>query len=272
MKIITLLTLSLCIENTFLLTLESVLPNLSALERYIKEYKNEKKNSSSHHLLVSSYIRSEKYKGNIWDNVCGSIPKDLDEYILKKDKEKGTKAHLCKTYGEIILPSKEKIDFTHLFAAMNGIEYGLDNKKIFKLAGWGIDCIELANDIKNINGNLNNLIIEATKFIGIKGKFSESHLISDLDAYTISWRKANFVYSKEFKDYYYGDVWKNRVTKFVRIILSNPNKDNLRELIYQKFINDSWIQMNIKLKGLSGHNDHIKAAVYAFADYLKKRL
>ena len=64
----------------------------------------------------------------------------------------------------------------------------------------------------------------------------------------------------------------NRVTKFVRIILSNPNKDNLRELIYQKFINDSWIQMNIKLKGLSGHNDHIKAAVYAFADYLKKRL
>ena len=91
---------------------------------------------------------------------------------------------------------------------MNGIEYGLDNKKIFKLAGWGIDCIELANDIKNINGNLNNLIIEATKFIGIKGKFSESHLISDLDAYIISWKRSYYLYSKELKDYYDGGEWK----------------------------------------------------------------
>jgi len=274
MKIIALLALSLCIQGIFLVTLEEVLPNLQVLEKYIKEYKTAKKSRVALDHLVLGYVRSEKYNSMAFDYACGSIPKDLVSFIANKDKEKGTKAQQCRKYGEIVLPSKEKMKFAHMFVTMNGIE----NKKSFTggfsiLTGWGGDTIQLANDIKNSNGDLNNLILEASKFVGKKGKFVESSLISDLDAPIIYKKKTS---SNNFHDiiksYYTGTEWKNRYKNFVKITFPGATKENLREVLYKKLIGDSWIKMFIGRRGLSGHKTHVRAAAYAFADYLAKRL
>ena len=274
MKIIALLALSLCIQSIYLITLDEVLSNLKVLEQYVKEYKTEKKSRFTFEHLLLTYIRSENYKGQAWDYACGSVRKDLVSYIANKDNQKGTKAQQCRKYGEILLPSKEKMKFAHMFATMNGIE----NKNSYTggfstLTGWGGDTIQLANDIKNSNGNLNNLIIEATKFVGIKGKFVESSLISDLDAPIILKKKNS---SNSFHDiikaYYTGNEWKNRVKNFVKITFPGANKNNLRDVLYKRLMSDSWIKMFIGRKGLSGHKTHVQAAAYAFADYLTKRL
>lgn len=274
MKIIALLALSLCIQSVFLVTLDEVLINLKVLEQYVKEYKTEKKSRHSLEHLLLTYVRSEKYKGTAWNYACGAVPSDLVTYVANKDKEKGTKAQECRNYGEIELPSKEKMKFAHMFATMNGIEKSKSYTGGFSiLTGWGGDTIQLAKDIVNANGDFNSLVTEANKFVGKKGKFVASSLISDLDAPIIYKKKTS---SNSFNDiirsYYHGNEWKNRYKNFVQITFPQANKDNLKDTLYKRLIGDSWIKMFIKNKGLAGHNSHVKAAAYAFADYVAKRL
>ena len=169
MKLIYLLFLCLFIENIYATSFSDMIQNLRILESYISQYKSEGKSKKSLTNLVVSYIREGKYKDVYWKVAAGSAPKDLADYVAKKDKEHGTNSAQCRKYGDIVMPSNEKSDFVHLFAVMNGIDYcGSYTKGVSALVGWGGDTAQLIQDIKKLNGDENKLYIEATKFFRIK--------------------------------------------------------------------------------------------------------
>ena len=286
MKAIQLVLLYLFIQNINSVTFSEAIDNLAILESYIKEYKSEKTTSSSLNLLILCYIREGVYTGSEWSIAGGSSPSDLDKFIQNKDKELNTTAQQVRKYREIELPSKEKIDFVHLFAVMNGILYGESYTDGYSsLVGWGGDTAQLLQDIKAETGTLDELVdIVTTKYLGIKGQFGPADLISDLDAPVILNKKNNTnTFAEIIKNYYKSDEYKDRVKEFVKLTFPKVEKDDLRKQAFKRYDNDLYINIleckyGVRESGLLGcylpdnimtkYQNHQKAAVYAFADYL----
>lgn len=286
MKSLTLVFLLLFIQNIDSVTFDEALDNLSILESYIKDYKTEKKSTKTLNHLILSYIREGKYSSTQWSIAGGSSPSDLHQYILDKDQEKNTNSEAVRNYGEIVLPSKEKIDFVHLFAVMNGIDFGGSYTGGYSsLCGWGGDTAQLLEDIKGEKGTLDELIdITLTKYLGIKGQFGEADLVSDLDAPVILKKKTDDItFASIIKDFYQNGEYKNRVADFVKITFPNANKENLRKQVFDRYSEDSLIHVlecngGVRSKGIIGcyipgsimsqYKNHQIAVNYAFADYL----
>ena len=288
----TTITLLLFFQTIYSVSFSEAILNLRKLESYIKQYKTEKKSSVSLTHLILSYIREGKYTGSAWSIAAGRAPNDLAQYITKLDTDKNTKAALCRGYGEIELPSKEKMDFVHLFATMNGIDYGKSyTDKYSALVGWGGDTAQLAQDLKKYNGTtVDQLLVQANHLIGIKGQFGAADLITDLDAPIIlEKKKDDTTFANIIEEYYKGDEWKNRVPKFVKLTFPTAtDKTKLRQVIFDRYNKDEYIQIlecryGLRVEGrilgcysphavYAKYKNHQKAAIYAFADYLKKRL
>lgn len=277
MKLIYLLFLCLFIENIYATSFSDMIQNLRILESYISQYKSEGKSKKSLTNLVVSYIREGKYKDVYWKVAAGSAPKDLADYVAKKDKEHGTNSAQCRKYGDIVMPSNEKSDFVHLFAVMNGIDYcGSYTKGVSALVGWGGDTAQLIQDIKKLNGDENKLYIEATKFFRIKGQFGEGDLIADLDAPIFLAKKNDKnTFADIIEKYYNNGEYKNRVKDFVKLTFpelnKNSDKNEFRKVVYDRYSKDSYLKiLEIKYAVYKGYENHRFAAVYNFADYLYK--
>ncbi len=286
MKSFQLILLFLFIENIFTVTFTDAINNLAILESYIKEYKKDKSVTDSETHLILSYIRAGRYSSSEWSIAGGTFPSDLDSYVQSKDSEKSTKAQEVRKYGEIELPSKEKIDFVHLFAVMNGINYGNSFTGGYSsLVGWGGDSAQLLKDIKGESGDLDKLIETVlSKYLGIKGQFGEADLVSDLDAPVILNNKKDGVsFADTIKSYYETNEYKNRYTNFVKLTFPDSTKDSLRNDAFNRYSKDSLINIleckyGVRDSGVFGcylpgsiltqYKNHQKAAVYAFADYL----
>ena len=286
MKSFQLILLFLFIENIFTVTFTDAINNLAILESYIKEYKKEKSATDSETHLILSYIRAGRYSSSEWSIAGGTFPSDLHSYIQSKDSEQSTNAQEVRKYGEIELPSKEKIDFVHLFAVMNGINYGNSYTGGYSsLVGWGGDSAQLLQDIKGESGDLDKLIETVlSKYLGIKGQFGEADLVSDLDAPVILNNKKDGVsFADTIKNYYETNEYKNRYTNFVKLTFPDSTKDSLRNDAFNRYSKDSLINIleckyGVRDSGVFGcylpgsiltqYKNHQKAAVYAFADYL----
>ena len=160
MKVFILLFFLIYINALEEVSFSTAMNDLENLEKYMREYIKEKSSQSlSLTHLITCYIREGAYTGTEWSIAGGNIPDDLVNYIKGKDSEKGTNAQSCKTYREMVLPSNETIDFVHLFAVMNGIEYGKSYSDTYAhLVGWGGDTFQLLQDIQNQQGNLDELM------------------------------------------------------------------------------------------------------------------
>ena len=285
MKALTIILLYLFIQNINTVTFSDALKNLAILESYIKEYKTEKSKSTSLIQLITCYIREGVYSSSEWSIAGGSSPTDLDTYIKNKDTEKSTTAQQVRKYGEIALPTGEKLDFVHLFAVMNGIFYGDSYTGGYSsLVGWGGDTAQLLQDIKGESGTLDELVdIVKTKYLGIKGQFGPADLITDIDAPVILSKKVDSkTFSEIIKDYYEGDEYKNRVTNFKKLTFPNVANANLRKEVFNRYSGDSLINIleckyGVRNSGLgcllpgsimTKFQNHQKAAAYGFADYL----
>ena len=277
MKLIILLFASLILENICIVSFSDMIKNLRTLESYISQYKKETKSKQSITELVLTYIREGKYKSTYWKIAAGSAPKNLESYIDKKDKEHGTSTAKCRKYGDILMPSNEKSDFVHLFAVMNGIHHSNSYTKGFSaLTGWGGDLTQLIQDIKNFNGDVNKLYIEASKFFGIKGQFGEADLIADLDG-PIFLKKKNDAntFADIIENYYTKGEYKNRVKDFVKLTFpeldKNSSKDKFRNVVSSSYRGDSYLKMlEMKYSVFVGYDNHRTAAINTFADYLYK--
>lgn len=286
MKSLTLIFLFLFIQNSYSVTFNEAINNLSVLESYIKEYKTSKQSSATINHLVTAYIREGKYSSSEWSIAGGSIPSDLASFIKTKDTEKGTNVVALRNYGEIKLPSNETLDFVHFFAVMNGIEYGNSYTGSYaSLVGWGGDMAQLLQDIKGETGTLDELIkIVLTKYLGIKGQFGAADLVSDLDAPIIlSKKKDDNTFSSVMKNYYEKQEYKTRIADFLRLTFPNVAKDSLRAQVFSRYSKNSYINIleckyGVRDSGLIGcylpgsimtkYKNHQTAVAYAFADYL----
>ena len=277
MKLIFILFVSLFLENICITTFSDMINNLRILESYISEYKKETNSKKTLTNLVVSYIREGKYKDIYWQVAAGSAPKDLADYITKKDKEHGTNSAQCRKYGDIVMPSGEKSDFIHLFAVINGLEFcDSYTEGVSALVGWGGDTSQLIQDLKKYNGDMNKLYIEATKFFGIKGQFGEADLIADLDG-PIFLNKKNDqnTFADIIEKYYNEGEYMNRVRDFVKLTFpelnEKSNKDQFRKIIYDRYVKDTFLKiLELKYAVHTGYDNHRFAAVYIFADYLYK--
>ena len=287
MNLFHIIPLLISFQIIFSVTFDQALNNLNKLESYISEYKTEKSSSKPLNELILGFIRQGKYDDTTWSIVAGSVPKDLLPYIKEKDAQHNTKSLECRTYGDIFLPTKKNIDFVHLFAVMNGMDFMPSSAT---LVGWGGDLAQLAQDLKNNfkdETNLDKLIIEAKKFLGIKGQFGEGDLNADIDAPIILKRKKQSVtFSATIRNFYENGDYKTKIRNFVDIIFPElNNKENMRQVVYDKYNKDGFIHILECKYGLRAPGsilkcyspkeilpqfvNHQKAAVYAFADYLK---
>ena len=288
MKFTQTLILFLIFPIIFSQTFDAVLDNLKILERYISEYKTEKEASDSLNHLILAFIRQGKYDDMQWTIAAGSVPSDLYDYIKNKDETHGTNTLMCRKYGDIVLPTKKKIDFVHLFAVMNGMDY---LPLASALVGWGGDLAQLAQDLKKnfpTLTDLDQLIVEARKFLGIKGQFGEGDLNADIDAPIILKRKkSSITFSDTIRTFYENGDYKYKIRDFVNIIFPDlKDKTKIREYLEANYTDQAFIQILECKYGLRTGSfkcylpgdivpefaNHRKAAIYAFADFLGENI
>ena len=288
MKFTQTLILFLIFPIIFSQTFDAVLENLKILEGYISEYKTEKEASDSLNHLILAFIRQGKYDDMQWNIAAGSVPSDLYDYVKNKDETHGTNTLMCRKYGDIVLPTKKKIDFVHLFAVMNGMDY---LPLASALVGWGGDLAQLAQDLKKnfpTLTDLDQLIVEARKFLGIKGQFGEGDLNADIDAPIILKRKkSSITFSDTIRTFYENGDYKYKIRDFVNIIFPDlKDKTKIREYLEANYTDQAFIQILECKYGLRTGSfkcylpgdivpefaNHRKAAIYAFADFLGENI
>ena len=288
MKFTQTLILFLIFPIIFSQTFDAVLDNLKILEGYISEYKTEKEASDSLNHLILAFIRQGKYDDMQWTIAAGSVPSDLYDYVKNKDDTHGTNTLMCRKYGDIVLPTKKKIDFVHLFAVMNGMDY---LPLASALVGWGGDLAQLAQDLKKnfpTLTDLDQLIVEARKFLGIKGQFGEGDLNADIDAPIILKRKkTDITFSDTIRTFYSNGDHKYKIKEFVNIVFPDlKDKTKIREYLEANYSDQAFIQILECKYGLRTGSfkcylpgdivpefaNHRKAAIYAFADFLGENI
>ena len=286
MKLSFVLIILISFPIIFSVTFDAAMANLKILESYISQYKTEKSSTLSLNQLILGFIRQGKYDDTTWTLVGGNVPKDLLTYIQDQDAKHNTKSLECRSYGDIILPTNKKFDFVHLFAVMNGMDFLPSSST---LVGWGGDLAQLAQDLKNNfkdTTDLDKLIIEAKKFLGIKGQFGEGDLNADIDAPLIlRKKKLGATFATTLQNYYANGEYMAKIRNFVSLTFPEvKSKEELRETVFNKYGNDAFIKILECKYGLRAGGsilkcyspkdllpqfvNHQKAAVYAFADYL----
>ena len=286
MKVFILLFFLIYINALEEVSFSTAMNDLENLEKYMREYIKEKSSQSlSLTHLITCYIREGAYTGTEWSIAGGNIPEDLVNYIKGKDSEKGTNAQSCKTYREIVLPSNETIDFVHLFAVMNGIEYGKSYSDTYAhLVGWGGDTFQLLQDIQNQQGNLDELMAIAKTYFRIKGGFGPADFVSDIDApILLKLKNDNTYFADIIRSYYKNKEYTNRINNFISLTFpSLKSKAKFREEIFNKYNSDTLIKMLECKNGIRNgeynclatkdvkpqYIQHQKAAVYVVSDYL----
>jgi len=286
MKLSFVLIILISFPIIFSVTFDAAMANLKILESYISQYKTEKSSTLSLNQLILGFIRQGKYDDTTWTLVGGNVPKDLLTYIQDQDAKHNTKSLECRSYGDILLPTNKKFDFVHLFAVMNGMDFLPSSST---LVGWGGDLAQLAQDLKNNFKDvtdLDKLIAEAKKFLGIKGQFGEGDLNADIDAPLIlRKKKLGATFAATLQNYYANGEYMAKIRNFVSLTFPEvKSKEELREAVFNKYGNDAFIKILECKYGLRAGGsilkcyspkdllpqfvNHQKAAVYAFADYL----
>ena len=269
---------------------EKVMTDLENLEAYIREYRGENKNiySPLTHLIVC-YIRLGGYSTQEWAIAAGSIPEDLEPFIKAKDEERGTTAQATRTYRNMVMPNGDTVDFVHMFATMNGLEYSRSySSDIAHLVGWGGDDEQLIEDIMDQEGDIESLMEYAkNNFFRKKGEFDEGDLIADLDAPILLDKKTDNNTFADLMRVYYNKVQSDeeRVTQFVEFtfpsLIGESDKEKFRKEIYNIYNKDYYINVleckaEIRNGSLScifpselveKYKPHQKAAVYVVSDF-----
>ena len=181
------------------------------------------------------------------------------------------------------------MDFVHLFAIMNGMDHLPISTT---LVGWGGDLVTLAEDLKNNFGHitdLNQLIIEARNFLGIKGQFGEGDLTSDLSAPIMLRMKKTTgkTFVNIMRDLYESFDFRYRIKEFVEITFPYlKDKTKIRQFVEMTYESDLFIRVLECKQGIREgkfkcffygdiipqYENHRKAAIYAFADFLGENI
>ena len=236
--------------------LNSTINDISNLEELAKDWIETNNSSKDYLSLVLGYICNGGYN-DIWASYEDSNDSNFSDYV---DKNAEKDLSYLKTL-DTISNSSSKVDFKLL---MNSINVLRSNNSIYCNWGYLVSNSIISHGVDNSDVDT---LINSVTFINDTSKIN-----AIMDAVNI----ANSIYSKSLSEVlttYYNSVSSDsRIRNFTSQSLgvSNISKNNLRDVIYSKFSNDSVIINVLGTNNISLSNSEnlIKANCYAFADYI----
>ena len=263
---------------------DEFITDLTCLEKYANEYVSEHSDEDAVALVIN-YIRCgvEKYTSGTWTTFCGPEKTAFVNYVAQQDEANGTSAGKLRSLDEFTLPNGDKVEFAHMFGAMD-MAYHTGNQKTADLGSWAGDICDLVQLSTNsgISGTVEEMAEEIRtnndKYFLYDHPDPEVHsfgildLYGDLDAFYIL-RKlgSNGSISSVMKNYFTKNLNDGLRAKF---FLENRfdgvrQKSDIRNAVYETYCSNEGVKT---LEGTYLPDgvapDIRKACCYAFADYL----
>ena len=263
---------------------DEFITDLTCLEKYANEYVSEHSDEDAAALVIN-YIRCgvEKYTSGTWTTFCGPEKTAFVNFVAQQDAANATSAGKLRSLDEFTLPNGDKVEFAHMFGAMD-MAYHTGNRNTADLGSWAGDICDLVQLSTNsgISGTVEEMAEEIRtnndKYFLYDHPDPEVHsfgildLYGDLDAFYIL-RKlgSNGSISSVMKNYFTKNLNDGLRAKF---FLENrfdgaSQKSDIRNAVYETYCSNEGIKT---LEGTYLPNgvdpDIRKACCYAFADYL----
>lgn len=167
------------------------LNKVATLQSYAEQYKQEKGVSTSVTELCLQFIRKDKYTGDFWTLLLGSIDNNFISYVSSKDSS------FKFTTSDIIIDRKtgKTIDFLHMSATLNTYYKKNTSGMIVSphYAGWAGDLMTLLEEVVNyrINNSITDTNVLTTYTNSILGTnksstFKDEDALADIDAINLS--------------------------------------------------------------------------------------
>lgn len=255
----------------FLLFLEIFFPllNIKAASTNISEVIKDIEKLES---LAEDYIFDGNV-GNVNDLVIGYISNNGYD-----DTWKGVIVNSNSSF-ESRVSSYTDSDLTYL-RTLTDISNG-DTRVDFHLL---VNCLNALNNSNSIYFNYGYSCVSAIKSLGLREETVDSLMTqisftndtcdmnAYMDAYLIKPLLNNNRLSSALNSYYSGKVDSSRIKRFTDeiLVVGSLTKENIRDVVYNKLINDSIVIGNLSNSGINTSNatNLFKASSYTFADYI----
>ncbi len=264
---------------------EHTLVALKDLEAYAYEYaaSNPGKNATK---LVINFLRTgvERYNDNEWVTMAGAAENVFIQEVLAKDDINGTIAYALREMDTlpIDMPNGQKMEFDHMYGALNVSSYTNYRQSNTDFGSWAGDLCDLLDYVVEkkytVGEDLEAAVEEIrTKYFGIRdtsaeSSFAMSDVYADLDAFYVvaQIKGGKSKLSEIFEAYYTENLTDVQRAAF---FLNNrfPGKltrEEVREAVYTTYKDHLMVQLLEAGRDLSNQTELREVCCYAFADYL----
>ena len=268
--------------------------NLALLEELAYEYAKQNPGKDPVALVIK-YIRTgvDRYNSGSWGIMAGYEDEGFAKFV--KNTENELNAELpederlavtgLKNINTFKLPNGDKVDFGHMFGAMDITYHNTGSENHADVSGWAGDLVDLlcTVDRHEVSGTLDEMIADISEnylckdFPGESDTFGLTDMYGDLDAYYVMQTLYDTEYNtgtlaeicaayftQELNDVQRADFFlKNRLDGV-------STRTQVRNAVYNAYTSNKMIST---LEGTREFNsddltDLRKASCYAFADYI----
>ncbi len=272
---------------------ETFKEGLQALEYYAGVYAKNNPGKDPLKLMIN-YLRTgvDRYTDDSWETMAGAPETSFIKDVLAYDDIYGTHAYALREMDglEIVMPNGEKMEFDHLFGAMNVSSknnYGVNNTDFGSWVGDLCDLMLFVWEGETFKGGYSEdnyasiddlmTLINATYFgkdasSAYTGSFSIADINADLDVFYFVDKIKNGETSlfAIFEELYTADLTeKTRAAYFLNNRFSGSiTNEEVRASIYNTYKDNFLVQILEADRKISGYPLLREACAYAFADYL----
>ncbi|MGN0984375.1 MAG: hypothetical protein ACI4OI_05985 [Gemmiger sp.] len=256
---------------------EETLDRLARLQALANRYAAERNTEADPIVLTLAYTRTGEYNTDIWMMTAGVRDNGFEAYVAEQDED----CLNLQGVGSVVLPNGQRIDFSHLLAAMNLVYNGIPIT-----GSWGGDCMQLALAFQGQAADTDGYYsLMSSSFNladdGTYSTFSDEDLRADLDSVILGARlERSTDLAGLMREYYAGVTDYDRACQFIALSFGNvdtANTDALRETVYSTLINDTGMQLFLYMNNVwstdgwqidTAFAPALRGAAQQFADYL----
>ncbi len=254
------------------------LSNLEDLEDYAKTYASSTGKNAD--LLMANFIRTgvDRYTTSSWTTMCGAEETAFVEFVEQQDAALNTSAMDLRDLTEFYTPNGQKVDFEHMFGALNMALY---NKNNADLGSWAGDLCDLlvftkgeltATDFEEMVTEIRTDWLGVDDYrLGVSG-FGTLDIYGDLDAFYFAQQVRSGVSLASAVGNYYTTALSDeqRAAYFLNNRFDGlETKEDVRTAIYDTYKKDVGVSILEAGEGMTEEDSERRiACCYAFADYL----
>ncbi len=278
--------------DKLVLNWETFKEGLEALEYYAAIYAKNNPGKDPMKLMIN-YLRTgvDRYTDDSWETMAGAPETSFIKDVLAYDDIYGTHAYALREMDglEITMPNGEKMEFDHLFGAMNVSSknnYGVNNTDFGSWVGDLCDLMLYVWEAETFKGGysednytLDELITLINEnYFGVdassafQSSFGIADVRADLDVFYFVDKIADGETSllAIFEELYTeGLTDKVRAAYFLNNRFpGSMTKEEVRASIYNTYKDNFLVQILESSREISGYSKLREACAYAFADYL----